>query len=173
MAEDVFGWFFLLGWATKWGSHYWLILLEFFTGWNSVAWYHWYRSGSVLFSMGFLSDWCVCGGWGGGLLVRLTCHMPTWTLQWPSKTSLNCLTAFISLGVKVDVNTSAQSWTIYIRPPDCRWVKMWYVLDLVDSSSLSWSSYLWMSWMTLTSGIRTWVPLENLTLLVQGVWTLM
>ena len=54
-----------------------------FSGMNIVAWYHWARSGFVLFVVMLLFGRHFCGGVGGVFLVRLNFHMPTTPFGFP------------------------------------------------------------------------------------------
>ena len=56
---------------------------------------------------------------------------------------------------------------------DWKWGKMWAILAPVDSKGLKLSSSLWVACTRLQSGSITRGPREFLTLLLQGVSTLM
>ena len=97
--------------------------------------------------------------------------MFTSPLQWPSKTSFAYFTNFMYLAMNMDVHPSLHIWPVDMREPDWRWGEMLSVLYLVGSSGLRWNYDLWVS--CIPYGIRTWVPLYILSLLVQVFWTFM
>ena len=87
-------------------------------------------------------------------------------------TTSPCLCTFIVVSVNLSVQPSSHSCPMEISAPDWMWVKMWAILDLVDSKGIRFSSVLWVACMMLPSVRITRGPCEVLTLLLQGVYAL-
>ena len=117
--------------------------------------------------------WLMCGIWGWLWYISLTHHLTAAPFWVPFRTITPCFCNVMVGAVIVAVQPSSHIFPMYISAPHWSWGEMWNVLALVDSNGLRLSSTFWVAWIRRPYGRITYDPCVVISLLLQGVSTLM